>query len=72
VRSVDKICLRLQSLFRRGQVDRELDDEIRFHLDHLVEENITTGIKPTRRGVALWSPWEASHIFRRNAAICAV
>ena len=46
MRELDKIRLRLRSLFRRCGVDRELEDEFRFHLDHLVEEEIAAGAAP--------------------------
>ncbi len=46
MRALDKIRLRLRSLFRRRRVDRELEDEFRFHLDQLVEEEITAGVAP--------------------------
>lgn len=38
--------LRLKSIFRRGQADRELDEELQFHLDHLIEEGIAKGLSP--------------------------
>ena len=38
--------LRVRSLFQRGAADRELDDELRFHLDHQVEQNIAAGMDP--------------------------
>jgi predicted permease len=38
------IPLRLRSLFRRGQADRELDDELRDHLERKTEEYITHGM----------------------------
>ncbi|HYU46175.1 MAG TPA: ABC transporter permease [Terriglobales bacterium] len=44
MRALDKIRLRLRSLFRRRRVDRELEDEFRFHLDQLVEEEIAAGV----------------------------
>src|SRR5438552_6858197 len=40
MRTLDKVRLRLRSLFFRPKADRELDDELRFHLDQLVEEEI--------------------------------
>jgi putative ABC transport system permease protein len=46
VRMLDKARLRLRSLFRRRSVERELDFELRFHLDQLVEENIAAGSEP--------------------------
>lgn len=39
--------LRVRSLLRAGQVDHELDEELRFHLDHLIEEYIEAGMPPT-------------------------
>ena len=38
---------RLRSLFRRTAVERELDDEMRFHVERQIEENIARGMKPT-------------------------
>jgi putative ABC transport system permease protein len=46
VRSQDKLRLRLRSLFFRRHVDRELETELRFHLDRLAEENIAAGMAP--------------------------
>jgi predicted permease len=38
------VPLRLRSLFRRRQVERELDEELRYHLDRQIEENIAKGM----------------------------
>jgi putative ABC transport system permease protein len=38
------IPLRLRSLFRREQADRELDDELRDHLDRKTEEYVARGM----------------------------
>jgi putative ABC transport system permease protein len=38
--------LRWRSLFRRAEVERELDDELRFHLDHQIEELVARGVAP--------------------------
>lgn len=35
---------RLRSLFRREAVDRELDDELRFHFEQLVESHLRSGL----------------------------
>ena len=37
---------RLSSLFRRTRYERELDSELRFHLDMLTEQNIRLGLAP--------------------------
>jgi predicted permease len=41
-----KLPLRLRSLFKRGRVEKELSDELRFHLEKLAEENVTKGMTP--------------------------
>src|SRR5215471_4048406 len=46
MRMLDKSRLRLRSLFRRPAVDLELEAELRFHLDQLIEENISSGMPP--------------------------
>jgi putative ABC transport system permease protein len=46
VRTRDKLRLRLRSLLSRREVDRELEAELRFHLDQLVEENVNSGVAP--------------------------
>ena len=46
MRILDKSRLRLRSLFRRPNVDRELEAELRFHMDQLIAENISSGMPP--------------------------
>jgi predicted permease len=41
-----KLPLRLRSLLEGERVDRELRDEIRFHLERQVEENLAQGMSP--------------------------
>src|SRR5437763_5976052 len=43
---LDKLRLRLRSLCRRPNVEFELEAELRFHLDQLIEENISSGMPP--------------------------
>jgi hypothetical protein len=40
------VPLRLRSLFRGGRVERELDEEIQFHLDHKIAEGVAQGLTP--------------------------
>src|SRR5262245_29415751 len=40
------VPLRLRSLFRRSQVEQELDEELRYHLERQIEENIARGMTP--------------------------
>ncbi|HEY6989150.1 MAG TPA: permease prefix domain 1-containing protein, partial [Bryobacteraceae bacterium] len=46
MRILDKARLRLRSLFRRPNVDCELEAELRFHLDQLIAEKIASGMPP--------------------------
>ena len=46
MRLFDKARLRLRSLCRRPNVESELEAELRFHLDQLIEENISFGMPP--------------------------
>ena len=43
---VPKTVLRFRSLFRRAQVDKELDEELRFYLEQQIQENIANGMGP--------------------------
>ncbi len=38
--------LRFRSLLRRGAVERELDDELQYHLERQIEQNISRGLDP--------------------------
>lgn len=44
MRLYQKMTLRLRSLFQRGRVERELTDELRFHLDKLIQQKVTSGM----------------------------
>ena len=43
---VQRFWLRLQTLFRRNRNSQQLDDEIQFHLDQQIAENIAAGMNP--------------------------
>src|SRR5215831_5111954 len=38
--------LRLRSLFRRTQVEEELDEELRYHIERQIEEHLAKGMTP--------------------------
>ncbi len=42
--SARRLWLRLQTLFRRNRIAQRLDDEIQFHLDQQIAENISAGM----------------------------
>src|SRR3954470_17236350 len=52
MRVLDKLCLRLRSLVRRENVERELAEELHFHLEQLTEENIVSGMAPEEARMA--------------------
>src|SRR5438034_6544221 len=41
-----KLSLRFRSLFRKGRVEQELAEELRFHLEKLIEEKVVKGVTP--------------------------
>ena len=50
MRIFDKVRLRILSLFRRRRADAELESELRFHLDQLIEQNLALGMSPEKAG----------------------
>ena len=46
MRWLRKIPLRLRSLFRGGAVDQELTEQMRFHLERQIAENLAAGMSP--------------------------
>jgi putative ABC transport system permease protein len=51
-----KLRLRLRALFFRSGIEHELDEELRFHLEREIDENIARGMKPEEaRNAALRS-----------------
>jgi macrolide transport system ATP-binding/permease protein len=40
------VPLRLRSLFRRSRVEQELDEELRYHIERQIEEQIAKGMTP--------------------------
>jgi predicted permease len=50
----DRITTRLNSLFRRDRMERDLDRELSFHVDMLTEQHVRAGMSPDEaRRVAL-------------------
>jgi len=41
-----EFCLRLHAVLRSNRIDREIDEEIRFHLEMRSQENIEAGMNP--------------------------
>lgn len=43
---LSKLTRRLRALFKRAELDHELDEELRFHLEREMEENVRQGMSP--------------------------
>src|SRR3712207_2668568 len=43
---LDKVRRRLRALRRRRAVERELDEELRFHIEREAEQNVKRGLSP--------------------------
>jgi hypothetical protein len=53
------LILRCRSLFRSTRIERELDDELRFHVDRQVEQHLASGMSAdeARRTAAMAVPF---------------
>src|SRR5690348_8834571 len=52
MRWIEILRLRLRSLFRRSALDRELEDELHFHLDAQIRQNLAAGMTPEQARAA--------------------
>src|SRR5215475_3737457 len=51
-----KLTAKLLALFRRSQIERELNDELLWHIERQTEQNIRLGMEPEEaRYAALWA-----------------
>jgi len=46
MRWLDKLRMRIEMLLGRGRAGMRLDDELRFHLEQQIAENIAAGMSP--------------------------
>ena len=46
------MLLRLRSLFRRGRVEQELDEELRYYLESETAERLASGLAPDEARLA--------------------
>lgn len=46
MRALDRIRFRLRTLFRRQRAESDLDFEMRFHLENLIDQKRTSGLSP--------------------------
>ena len=58
MKALQIIRSRIRSLCRRREVKREIDEELRFHLEQRTAENVAAGWAPARRAARV-DPMEA-------------
>ena len=46
MRFIERIRIALLSLFRRSQASAHLDDELRYHIERQIHENVSSGMSP--------------------------
>src|SRR5215472_10490760 len=46
VRTLKELQLSIRSLFRRRQEEQQLDEELQFHLERQIEQNLAAGMPP--------------------------
>ncbi len=51
-RVLSKLKRRLRALFRKAEMERELDDELRFHLEKETQQNLARGMSPDEARLA--------------------
>ncbi|HEX5474462.1 MAG TPA: ABC transporter permease [Vicinamibacterales bacterium] len=54
MRLATMLRLRLRSLLLRGRVDRELDEELRYHVEREIEARVAAGLTPEAARRAAW------------------
>jgi uncharacterized membrane protein len=48
-----QITLRLRTIFQRDSVERELEEEVQFHIEQRIELELARGLSPEARLIAL-------------------
>ena len=49
---LNRLKLRLRALFHKAEMERQLDEELRFHLEKEIEQNLTRGMSPAEARLA--------------------
>jgi len=60
------IAARLRGLFDHSRMERELDDEVRFHLDMQIADNLKTGMDPSEARYAAMRSFGAIEPMKEN------
>ena len=72
VRTLKELQLSIRSLFRRRQEEQQLDEELQFHLERQIEQNLAAGMpQEEARYAALRRGSGACSKSKRSAETCA-
>jgi putative ABC transport system permease protein len=64
---LDRIKVRLRALLRKNQVEQELDEELRFHLDNQIERNAASGMNPHEARAAALQSFGAVELLKEQS-----
>src|SRR5690242_19819685 len=67
MRTVRDIAMRVLGLARRATMERRLDDEMRFHLDMLTEQEVRAGRSPSEARRAALATFGGLERFKDDA-----
>jgi predicted permease len=62
-----RLRLRLQTLFRAGRAAQQLDDEVQFHLEQQIAENLAAGMSPEKARHAAMRTFGNVSLIREDA-----
>lgn len=63
MRALDQVLMRIKMLFRRDRAGNQLQDELQFHLERQITENLASGMNPNEARLA------ALHLFGNPTAL---
>ena len=67
MRWLEQLRMRIQMLFNRGEAAAHLDDELRFHIEHQVAENIAAGMSADEARYAALRSFGSAALLREQA-----
>ena len=71
MRQLEKVLRSLRSLFRRRQDERQMNEELQFHLERQIEHNLAAGMSPEEAATLRCEPSEALARPKRRHALAS-
>ena len=65
---LSKLKTRLRALLRKSKMERELDEELRYHIEQQTEQNFRLGMNPEEARYARPARYSAEWSRRRSGA----